>query len=143
MFALCRQPDYRTRIAHGQLLGLMKRSDKPIELATVQRLMLVETGELGVGVRRIEGIPQAVAARIAATARPDARMPKESNRQYEPALLLPAISGKSQPPTLFLQPGWYQPKGSLDLYVNQKSSVRLLDLVEKGPNFEQVTFESV
>ena len=143
MLALCRQPDLRTRIAHGQLLGLMKRSDKPIELVTVQRLMLVETGELAVGVRRIDGIPQPVAVRIAATARPAAGMHMQSNDKYERALLLSAIPEKSLPPRLFLQPGWYQPQCSLDLFVSQKTSVRLLDLIEKGPNFEQVTFEPV
>ena len=143
ILALCRPPDFRTRIVHGQLLGLMRRSDKPIELVTVQRLMLLETGELAVGVRRIEGIPQSVAVRVAATVRPPVGIQAKSNEEaYQRALLLPAIPEKSLPPRLFLDPGWYQPQCSLDLYVHERGSVRLLDLMEKGPNFEQATFES-
>ena len=140
LFMLCRQPDFHTRIAHGQLLGLMKRSDKPIELVTVQRVLQRETGELEVGVRHIEGIPLSVAVRVSAPGRPAAGANTDSGAKYERALLLPAISEKSLPARLLLEPGWYSPGSRRELYASEKTTVQLKELMDHGPNFEQASF---
>jgi hypothetical protein len=141
MLALCREPDLRTRIGHGELLGLMQRSDQPIELVTVVRLMRAGSGELEVGVRRIAGVPEPVAVRLAGTTRPIPGMALDSIGKYERALLLPAMPDRPLPARLVLQPGWYQAGCPLDLYVKDRASVRLRDLVDKGPNYEMATFE--
>jgi hypothetical protein len=84
------------------------------------------------GVRLFPGIPQAVAARPANTN-------PASSRRYEPALLLPEVSSPTTPATLILPAGWIQSGRFVEIFSDQKKTATLLDLLEKGGDFDRGT----
>ncbi|MCC7483772.1 MAG: hypothetical protein IT529_02175 [Burkholderiales bacterium] len=130
---LCRDPSPATRIGHNQLLGLRNPSNRSLYLGTVQRLIVDESGGIWVGLRLITSNPQALAARNSAARGPEAA-------RYDRALLVPEDAARKLPASLVLLPGWFAPGRELHLYREKSERVQLKLLMDRGPNFERVTF---
>ena len=121
------------RYAHGQLVAVRPADAKTFMLGQVRWLMAAENGDLHAGVKLLAGVPGAVAVR-----------PTGLNVQTEKfvqALSLGAVAAINQPTTLVLPTGWFKPKRVIELFTDSEHNVRLLEVVERGADFERVTYE--
>jgi hypothetical protein len=127
---LQRKPDAQARIAHNQLLAVRRAGSNHFHLGMVQWLRTNENDGLYCGVRLFPGTPQAVAVR------PSNLNPASSSR-YEPALLLPEVSSPATPATLILSAGRIQSGRFVEVFSDQKKVATLLNLLEKGSDFDR------
>lgn len=129
---MLREPDAQMRISHNQLVAVRRGSGKLFYLGLVQWLRQEETGEMFVGIRLFPGTTRAVAVRPA-----NFNMPGVTG--YERGLLLPEIAAPAAPATLILPSGWYQAGRMVELHAAQKHAARLVNLLEKGSDFDRCT----
>ncbi|HXF67519.1 MAG TPA: hypothetical protein VNK67_12590 [Burkholderiales bacterium] len=129
---MLREPKSGTRIGHNQLLAVRRTGGRQFHLGMVQWLRMEETGEIYCGVRLFPGLPQAIAVR------PSNFSPVGLPRN-ERALLLPEVPAPATPATLVLPAGWFQSGRFVELYTDRKHVAKLLDLLEKGADFDRGT----
>jgi hypothetical protein len=96
----------------------------------IQWLRVAENSELRCGIRLFAGAPQAIAVRAANPS------PVYTNR-YECALLLPEVVAPATPTTLILPSGWFQNGRFIEMQTDRKQTVKLLNLLEKGSDFDR------
>ena len=123
------------RLAHGQLIGLRPADGKQFMLAQIRWLMGAENGDLHAGVRLLPGLPSAVAVRATGL-----NVQQES---WVPGLALTAVAALNSPASLVLPAGWYKPKRVIELDAESTGRVRLTEVMERGADFERVTYEPV
>ena len=135
-FFMCmrRELDAQWRIGHNQLVAVRRRSSKLFHLGLVQWLRVEENNELFAGVRLFPGIARAAAMKPANFDAPS------GIKGFERGLLLAELPAQSTPATLILPTGWYQPGRFVELHGEQKQVVKLVNLLEKGSDFERCTF---
>ncbi|MBI4192425.1 MAG: hypothetical protein HY525_18040 [Betaproteobacteria bacterium] len=130
---MLREPDAQMRIGHNQLVAVRRGTSKLFYLGLVQWLRVGENNELFVGVRLFPGIARAVAMKPANFNAPS------GIKGFERGLLLPELPAPSTPATLILPTGWYQPGRFVELHGEQKQVAKLVNLLEKGSDFERCT----
>ena len=128
-----RAGDPGKRFTHGQLVGVKPGDAKNFMLAQVRWLVQAGDGGLHAGLRLLPGLPAAIAVRPYGL--------NAMNEKYVPALTLTGVPALQSPPTLVLPSGWYKPKRVVEVFVEQGLRVRLLELNERGTDFERVTYE--
>ena len=121
------------RFAHGQLVAVRPGDSKNFMLAQARWLMQGNDGALNAGLRLLAGLPAAIAVRAYGL--------NAANEKYVPALTLTEVAVLKSPPTLVLPVGWYKPKRVIEVFVEQVLRVKLVDLIERGPDFERMTYE--
>jgi hypothetical protein len=121
------------RIAHGQLVALRPAGGRGFQLGHVRWLMTTDAGELACGVKYLPGIPQAVAVRGTGVNAVDER--------YVQAIALGAVPALKSPATLVLPSGWFRPKRVIEALMRTTTRLRLLEILERGADFERVSFE--
>jgi hypothetical protein len=102
-------------------------------LGMVQRLNVDDAGGIWVGLRLITSSAQAVAVRNPTALGADAV-------KYERALLVPEDAARKVPASVLLLPGWYAGNRQLDLHADRPWKLKLLALLDAGPNFERATY---
>ena len=127
-----REPDGRGRVSHNQLLAVRRTTGRNFYLGMVQWLRMEEDGELYCGVRLFPGTPQAISVR------PSTFTPGGNDR-YERALLLPEVSAPATPATLILPAGWFHSNRFVEVFSDRKQVAKLLNLLEKGGDFDRGT----
>jgi hypothetical protein len=127
-----RAPDNKARVSHNQLLALRRAGSRNFQLGVVQWLRIEEDARLRCGVRLLPGIPQAVLVR------PSNFSPVGGER-YERALLLPEVPAPSTPVTLVLPAGWFQTGRFVEVHTDRKRVAKLLNLLEKGSDYDRGT----
>ena len=130
---MCKDPKGATHVSHNQLLGLRNPSNNLMYLGTVQRLNVDDAGGIWVGLRLISSAAQAVAVRNPTALGADAV-------KYERALLVPEDVARRVPASVLLLPGWYAGNRQLDLHADRPQKLKLLALLDTGPNFERATY---
>src|SRR5436190_3539925 len=123
------------RLAHGQLIGVRPVDSKQFMLAHVRWVMTAENGDLQAGVKLLPGIPSPLAVR-----------PTGLNVQPEawvPALGLSGVPALNAQTSLILAPGTYKPKRVIEIHAGGSSKARLTEVMERGVDFERVTYEVV
>ena len=130
---MLRESDAQLRISHNQLVAVRRSTSKMFYLGVVQWLRGEEGGDLRVGVRLFPGIARAVAARPANFKAP------AGEHGYDRALLLPEIAVPATPATLILPLGWYQPGRFVEIVGEQKQVAKLVNVIEKGSDFDRCT----
>lgn len=123
------------RYAHGQLIAVKPADAKQFMLAQVRWLMTTESGELVAGVKRLPGLPEAIA--VHATGLNAAR------ESWLPALALGSVPALGAPASLLLPAGWFRPGRVIERVAAALERVRLLQTLERGIDFERVTYESI
>ncbi|MGH8687773.1 MAG: hypothetical protein ACREVQ_08685 [Burkholderiales bacterium] len=121
------------RMLHGQLVAVRTADAKSFQLGQVRWLMATDTGELYCGLKFLPGLPFAAAVRgtgISAT-----------EERYVQAIALAAVPALSAPPTLVMQTGWYKPKRVIEAALQKPTRVRLVEVIERGTDFERVAYE--
>ena len=121
------------RFSHGQLIAVRPGDAKNFMLAQARWLMQGTDGALNAGLRLLPGLPAAIAVRSYGL--------NAGNEKYIPALTLTEVAALKSPPTLILPAGWYKPKRVIEVFVQQPLRVKLVDLIERGPDFERMSYE--
>lgn len=121
------------KVAHGQLLALCPHDGARFLLAQAKWLMQEKGGGLISGVRALPGIPCAIAARPLDRSTGD-------NGKYQRAFLLPAVPSVKAEQSLVVPQGWYRNQRVIELFTDGAWRVRLLHVLDDGPDFERVSF---
>ncbi len=121
------------RFGHGQLVAVRPGDSKNFMLAQTRWLMQGTDGALNAGLRLLPGLPAAIAIRAYGL--------NAAKEKYVPALTLTEVAALKSPPTLILPSGWFKPKRVIEVFVQQTLRVRLQDLIERGPDFERMSYE--
>ena len=127
-----REPNGRRRVGHNQLLAVRRVVGRQYHLGMVQWLRMEDNGELYCGVRLFPGTPQAIAVR-------PSNFAPASNGRYERALLLPEVPAPATPATLIMPAGWFQSGRFVEIFSDRKQVAKLLNLLEKGSDFDRGT----
>ncbi|MDB5811334.1 MAG: hypothetical protein JWN94_3456 [Betaproteobacteria bacterium] len=130
---MLREPDAQLRMSHNQLVAVRRGTSKLFYIGVVQWLRIDPTLDLYVGVRLFPGVARAVVARPA-----NFHAPSGVNG-FERALLLPEMAVPATPATLILPSGWYQPGRFVELFGEQKQVAKLINVIEKGSDFDRCT----
>jgi hypothetical protein len=125
-------PSARTRLALGQLLGIRPADAKAYLLCTTRWLSVSEDFGLRIGVQILPGVPLGIAIRATGA----------EAEQYTGALMLPAIAALKTPETLVLPAGWFKPQRVIEVRADGSRQVQLATLIDRGVDFERVTFEA-
>jgi cyclic-di-GMP-binding protein len=122
------------RYTHAQLIGLRPKGVTQFLLGHVRWLLQAENNDLFLGVRVLPGLPAGIGVRPSAGAGKD---------QFVPALSLTAVPEYQAPPTLILPSGWYRPNRLIDVFIESVTQVRLVEFLDRGSDFERLTYETV
>ena len=121
------------RYAHGQLVAVRPADAKSFMLGQVRWLMASDAGDLHAGVKLLAGVPGPAAIRPTGV--------NVQTEKFVQAMSLGAVAAINQPTTLVLPTGWFKPKRIIELFTDTEHNVRLLEVVERGSDFERVTYE--
>jgi hypothetical protein len=121
------------RYAHGQLVAVRPADAKSFMLGQVRWLMAAESGDLHAGIKLLAGVPSAVAIRPTGV--------NVQSEKFVQAMALGAVAAINQPTTLVIPTGWFKPKRVIELFTDTEHNVRLLEVIERGSDFERVTYE--
>ena len=122
-------------MTQGQLLGVRLADAKSFRLGQVRWLMATELGDLYAGVRLLPGLPLAAAVRGTGV--------NAADDKYVQAVALAAVPALKAPATLVLAPGWFRPKRVVEAAIQKPQRVRLLEVLERGTDFERVAYEAL
>jgi len=123
------------RMAHGQLVGVRPADGKNFQLGQVRWLMATDAGDLYCGVKLLPGVPLAAAVRAIGV--------NVAEEKYVQAFALAAVPALNAPPTLVTTVGWFKPKRVIEAAIHKPLRVRLLEVVERGTDFERVSYETL
>jgi hypothetical protein len=84
---------------------------------------------LRIGVQILPGVPQGVAIKPAGA----------NTEPFVQGFLLPAFAPLQAPETLVTPAGWFKPKREIE--VTDRPRVRLVEVIDRGADFERVSFE--
>ena len=129
---ILREPNGKVRVSHNQLIAVRRGGARTFHLGLAQWLRIDDGGQLYCGVRLFPGTPQAISVR------PSNFNPVGGGR-YERALLLPEVPAPSTPATMVLPAGWFQSGRFVEVYSDRKQVAKLLNLLEKGADFDRGT----
>ena len=121
------------RFSHGQLVGVRTADAKNFMLGQVRWLMSASNGDLQCGLKLLPGLPAAIAVRATGV--------NAMNEKFVPAITLTAVPQLNVPPVLLLRAAWYKPKRVIEAWVDGPIRVRLLEVLERGTDFERVVYE--
>src|SRR5712671_1129132 len=121
------------RYTHGQLILVRLANAKNFMLGQLRWLMAAENGDLHAGMRLLPGLPSATAVRPTGL---------NVQEEYVQAVSLTAVKALNSPPTLVLPVGWYKPNRIIEVFVESSIRVKLVELVERGSDFERVAYEA-
>ncbi len=121
------------RFAHGQLVAVRPGDAKNFMLAQARWLMQGSNGALNAGLRLLPGLPATIAVRHYGL--------NVAQEKYVQALTLTEVAALKSPPTLILPAGWYKPNRVVEVFVQKPLRVKLLELVDRGTDFERMTYE--
>src|SRR6266705_1280783 len=127
-------PAASSRLMLGQLLGSRLADAKAFLLCAVKWLSVSVEFELRAGVHILPGIPQGAAIRAAGA---------PAAEQHIPAFLLPALAALQTPETLVVPAGWFKPNREIEVLAERSGKLRLASVVDRGADFERVTFEAL
>jgi cyclic-di-GMP-binding protein len=127
-----REPTSRIRVHHNELIAVRRANGRHFHLGMAQWLRMDDNGVLCCGVRLFPGTPQAISVR------PSNFNPVGGGR-HERALLLPEVPAPSAPASIVLPAGWFQSGRFVEVYSDRKQVAKLLNVVEKGLDFDRGT----
>jgi cyclic-di-GMP-binding protein len=123
-------PNAGSRLVVGQLLGIRPPDAKGYLLCTVRWLSVSAQFDLCIGVQILPGVPVGIAIR-----------PPGGAAEPAQALLLPAMVALKTPDTLVLPAGWFKPQRAVEILGDAVLQVQLASVIDRGADFERVTFD--
>lgn len=125
------------RYTHLQLVALRNKAASQFSVGQVRWLLQAENDDLFLGIRILPGTASAVAVRPSATSAGGVK------DRYVAALSLSAVPEMQAAATLILPSGWYRPNRLIDVFTEATKQVRLLEFLDRGSDFERLTYETV
>jgi hypothetical protein len=125
----------KARIAVGMLLTLQVSGVARPMLASVRWAVINSDGALEIGVQMIPGQAESLAV--------GGKPHGAKAATYERALLLPAVAALKEGSSLILPSGWFEVGRILELHDGKIHNVRLGQPLERGRDFDRVTFTEV
>lgn len=125
------------RIAHRELIAVRPSDAKAFMLGTVSWVMYREDGALEAGIQLLEGIPKVIAVRSVGLGK------GQYDVSFQPAFQLSETPAIKSPATLVLPAGYFQPFRVIEMFDESLRGFRLLELVNRGADFDQATFEPI
>ncbi|MBI2311485.1 MAG: hypothetical protein HYU77_03165 [Betaproteobacteria bacterium] len=122
------------RVSPNQLIGVDPADGSPFMLGVVRWLVVMRNGDLKAGIRTFPGAPQAVAVR-------QTGLNVKETEKYVQAFLLPQVPALQIPASVVLPVGWFVPKRVIEMFTDMGQNLRLTGLVERGLDFERVSFD--
>ena len=124
---------HAARVMLNQLVAIRHPQAKHFAIGMIRWMRFDPNGDLNIGLRAFPGIPMAVGIRAPVL------IPTLQNKFLQ-AFLLPEIPALKEPATLVLPHGWFGPNKQLELHIDDTLNVRLAAVIERGADFERVTF---
>jgi cyclic-di-GMP-binding protein len=121
-----------TRMAFSQLLALCPHDGEHFLLAQICWLMQEADEALIVGIAVLPGVPQGIACRVTA--------PGGKLEPYRPCFELPAVPAIDEKASLIVAPGTYRPDRPATLHRDKPCEIRFHKLLQRGVDFERVTY---
>lgn len=123
------------RLGPNQLVAVRTDNSVAFVLGAISWVKVAQTGQLHAGIRYFPGIPQAVAMKATG-------INVGASAKSVAALLLPALESLSIPASLIAPRDWFKPQRVVELVFidNQRMNIRMEFSVEKGQDFERVSF---
>jgi len=121
------------RFVHAQLVASRPKDAKMFMLGTIRWMAVDANYVVKLGVRLIPGVPRAIAIRATGL--------NAMNDKYVPALALSAVPALKSPESLVLPVGWFKPQRVIEAYSEQARNLRLTGVLDRGTDFERVSFE--
>jgi hypothetical protein len=125
-------PAANSRLILDQLLGVRPADAKGFLLCTVRWISVSEDFDLRVGVQILPGVPLGIAIR------PD----MAASEQYTPAFMLPSVAALQAPESLVLPLGWFKPDRVIEVQREGALRVQLVSVLNRGADFERVSFKT-
>jgi len=123
-------PNANARLLLGQLMGIRLADAKVFLLCTIKWLSVSADFGLRIGVQILPGVPQGIAIRPGGT----------TADPLTQGFLLPAFAPLQAPETLVTPAGWFKPKREIEV-ADTPGRMRLVELVDRGSDFERISFE--
>ena len=121
------------RYTHGQLVAARPADGRTFVLGQVRWLICAPDGELRIGIKPIAGAPAGISLRPLGL--------NEKDRSVH-ALSLGAVPALKEPPSLVLPTGSFKPERAFQLQGDAPKNVKLTALLERGADFERVTYRA-
>jgi cyclic-di-GMP-binding protein len=122
------------RFSQHQLIAVRPANGQNFLLCEICWLMETDDGALQTGLQAFPGIPHAMAIRMGA-------QKTGSAETYIRAFIMPSNSAIGTVSSLVLPSGWYQADRVIEIYSEGHATVRLLDLVERGLDYDRATYQ--
>jgi hypothetical protein len=122
------------RYAHGQLVAVRPPDASGFILGQVRWLIGGAGGELRAGIKLMPGIATATSVRGTGL--------NDKSERPTCALAVAAVPAVKSPPTLVLPAGWFKPSRVLEVVGDNPHKVRLTEVLERGSDFERVSYEA-
>jgi hypothetical protein len=132
-FKLAADGLHAARVALNQLVAIRHPQAKHFAIGMIRWMRFDPNGDLNIGIRAFPGIPMAVGIRAPV-------LIASLQNKFLQGFLLPEIPALKEPATLVLPHGWYGPNKQLELHIDNTLTVRLSQVIERGVDFERVTF---
>lgn len=123
-------------LTHGQLLAICSDDSSGFLLAQASWLMQEVTGGLITGLSLFPGLPSGVGIR-------PCRRDRFSNERFSPAFLLPSLAAINEEPSLIIPAGMYQASQLLEIVDGPLIQVKMKSLLQRGCDFERISFEKI
>ena len=132
-FKLAADGLHAARVSLNQLVAIRHPQAKHFAIGSIRWMRFDANGDLNIGIRAFPGIPMAVGMRAPV-------LIASLQNKFLQGFLLPEIPALKEPATLVLPHGWYGPNKQLELHIDTTLAVRLGQVLERGADFERVTF---
>lgn len=125
------------RVEHRKLVAIRPSDSGTFLLGMISWVMYREDGSLEAGIKLLSGLPQVVAIRSVGLSKDrfDPSFQQAFGLSETPALKLPA--------SLVLPAGYFQPFRVIELHDGTMRGYRLLELITRGADFDQVSYEGL
>lgn len=123
----------RARISQGQLVALRPEGAQAPLLGHLRWVMMSADGKLHAGLVIVPGRPEAIAVSAADM--------ENFGEPYRRGFLLPAVASLNAPATAVIPAGWFKSQRRLDVYSDHPRQITLLQLVDRGSDFDRVTYD--
>lgn len=123
------------RIHHRQLLALRPPDTAQFVLGSIQWTK-INDDLIELGLELLPGAAQPIAARLSGAG-------GSAHGKYVEAFRLPEIGATSSPPRLVVPAGWFRAARVIHLVDAEKESVKLIELLEQGIDYEVVCYAAL
>lgn len=128
----CSRESGKGRYVQHQLIAVRPADAKTYMLGMMRWLQVSDNFELRSGVRVLPGVPRCVAVRATGL--------NVMSENYIQALLLPPVPALQTQASLILPAGWFRPKRVVEVYTDAPEQILLTGIVDRGSDFERVSF---